>query len=370
MCSRLIVMVLFLGAALACPAGGTEYQENPGIVISDIYSDISSGDVLIYSENEFRDMRMQIQLSRKDNVLQTVVIDIDHIRVGSTTMKAFSWDIGVTEDGLYTVTASIYDNDQKLTSVTYNFVHGRPAISSIMVDSVSSDSAGMSVMITPHPGVPAIIDLTFMLVDGSDVIYARSMKNVPVHTATTTVHENWDRILDAGREYEGRVKIDIHSPVQRTVSYVKPFYASEKVTITDVFRDRRGSSITLEGESQVPFEGYVRFTVLEPWNDPERTVQVIEQKSPLLLSGDDETIEAIWDKPLEPGKYRLIIEAAGSGGAVIDIKETIIEVEERRVQQVPDNNEENDSIIPGFAGVYALIALISAMLILVRKHRH
>ncbi|AEH60840.1 conserved hypothetical protein [Methanosalsum zhilinae DSM 4017] len=363
----ILIIILFLITILVCPVSGEEEYIDSNIVITDLYSDIDSGDITVFSQNDYQELRVEIKISKDDRILQTKSIDIEQIRAGYDIMKAFSWDVESTEDGLYTVTASIYDNDRKLTSTTYNFVHGRPAISSIKIDSVFSDSTGMSIMITPHPGVPAIIDLTFMLVDGNDVIYTKSNENIPVHTATTTVTEGWDRILEANKDYEARVKIIIHSPVQRTVSYVKPFQATEKVAITDVFKDRRGSSITLEGESQVPFEGYVRFTVLEPWYDPERTVQAIDQKSPLLLSGDDETIEAIWDEPLEPGKYRLIIEAVGNAEKVIDTKETIIEVEERRVQPTPEE-DENDRSIPGFAGIYALIALISAILIRSKKN--
>ncbi len=363
----ILITVLILITILVCPVYGEEEYIDSNIVITDLYSDMDSGDVTISSQNDYQELILEIKLSKDGNILQTKNIDIDQIRAGSAVMKAFSWDVVATEDGGYTASASIYDNDHKLASRNYNFVHGRPAISSIKIDSVSSDSAGMSIMISPHPGVPAIIDLNFMLVDGNDVIYTKSIENVPIHTATTTVHEEWDRILEANKDYEARVKIDIHSPIQRTVSYLKPFKATEKVVITDVFKDRRGSSITLEGESQVPFEGYVRFTVLEPWYDPERTVKIVEQESPLLLSGDDETIEAIWDEPLEAGTYRLIIEAVGNGGAVIDTKETIIEVEERRVQPTPPE-DENDRSIPGFAGVYALIALMSVILIRSKKN--
>ncbi len=358
--------ILFIIILLVSPVCAGN-DDAPDIMIIDIHSDITAGDITLFAVDDISTAKLIVELSHKDRTLQTKTIILEPVGPGSSVRKAFVWDVPATEDGAYTVKAAVYSNDIELSSGSYQFVHGRPSIPNIAVDSVFSDSAGMSLLIRPH-SVAAIIDVEFMLIEGNDIIFSRSRENIAVHTAPMTISENWDRILEGDKVYEGRAKIYVHSTTPYTISFKKDFNAEKKVTITDIFRDRRGSSVTLQGASQVPFEGYITFTVMQPWNHPVDVVSFSKQDAPLLLIGDDETIEAIWDRTLEPGKYRLFIEARTEDGRVVDAKESIIEVEERPVQRTPaEDSTENDSPLPGFAGIYAMFAMLLAMFALSRK---
>ena len=51
----------------------------------------------------------------------------------------------------------------------------------------------------------------------------------------------------------------------------------------------------------------------------------IREKVPVLLNGDDETVEVVWKQRLQKGVYKLEIELLGNSGEVLEHRETIIE---------------------------------------------
>jgi hypothetical protein len=54
-------------------------------------------------------------------------------------------------------------------------------------------------------------------------------------------------------------------------------------------------------------------------------INTTEKKTPVLLTGDDETVEITWNKTLEPGVYQLRTVLIGQSGDVLDLAENIIE---------------------------------------------
>ncbi len=54
-------------------------------------------------------------------------------------------------------------------------------------------------------------------------------------------------------------------------------------------------------------------------------VESVQQRVPVLLNNDDETIEVAWKERLTEGVYRLKIELIGNDGDVIERRETIVE---------------------------------------------
>jgi hypothetical protein len=136
--------------------------------------------------------------------------------------------------------------------------------------------------------------------------------------------------------------------------------------ITDVYKDEIGASATIEGESQVPFDGYVQFTVYD--GDEENIVESAIMRSPILLTEDDETVEAIWENRLQEGKYKLVIEVIGNDGDVLDIQETIIDVEESLTisNEVAEEVEEDNSA-PSFLITQAVFVLAAVGFVLRRR---
>lgn len=91
--------------------------------------------------------------------------------------------------------------------------------------------------------------------------------------------------------------------------------------VAELYRDETGASITLLGSSQVPFKGNIEFIVSKNGT----IIENIREPSPILMSGDDKTIEVTWKNRLPQGIYELSVRVTGEDGFVIDRKDTIIE---------------------------------------------
>jgi len=77
------------------------------------------------------------------------------------------------------------------------------------------------------------------------------------------------------------------------------FELEQEAEITGVFGDSNGGSVTVEGGSEIPLNGSVRISL-------ERGGDVVQEKvvsAPVVLKGNEETVEVAWDGDLEPGDY-------------------------------------------------------------------
>jgi hypothetical protein len=105
-----------------------------------------------------------------------------------------------------------------------------------------------------------------------------------------------------------------------------------------------------------------------------RLVESIQERVPVLLNDDDETVEVAWSQRLPKGIYRLEIELLGNDGDVIERRETILESD---LSELSNGSSINDSTseteapqeegIPGFSAV-ALISGLFTIVFLLRKH--
>jgi len=101
-----------------------------------------------------------------------------------------------------------------------------------------------------------------------------------------------------------------------------------------------------------PFHGFLRSLL----SQDERSLATLEKKTPVLLSGDDETVEITWNSTLEPGVYQLQTALIGQDGSIVDLQENIIEAKPIVVRSNVD--ETKSSGLPaGLAGV-AMLAII------------
>lgn len=357
--TSILLMLVFSGSSLAadCPEG--EYD----VRITDMYSDIDSGDVTIYSSSGLQGLELELMLGHKGEVLDTTTIRIDSISAGSNVIKVFEWDTDTRSDGRYTVTGRIMQGDCLLYSGNHSFVHGTQVIPRINVNNLVADSEGASLMLMPVE--PVIMDLEFMLVDGSDVAYSAREQKVSLHTQPGVISHQWSTLLESGKDYQARVRMNMYAPSE-TITLMQGFTAEEDVFITDIYRDAIGASATIEGRSQVPYTGSVRFTVMD---SNGAVVESATERSPVLLSGDDETVETIWEDRLPEGTYRLTIEVMGSGEAILDRRETIIEAAPVRRVNTTNTTDSENTQTPGFTTAYLGAAFLAAVLFLRMRNR-
>ena len=125
----------------------------------------------------------------------------------------------------------------------------------------------------------------------------------------------------------------------------------------------------------MPFEGSLVFIFHTLKNDTEvissEPFESIREKVPVLLNGDDETVEVSWKQRLPKGVYRLEVELLGNSGEVIDHRETIIESNLSPSSNVSAVNNSTSGTssgkrVPGFS-VATLISGFATISFLLRE---
>lgn len=325
------------------------------ISIIDIYSDLETCDITLRSSEQISELELEIYMEHEGNILDRKTFSIDSISPGSDITKAFEWNTDNKGDGKYTVKSIISKDACVLHENTYNFVNGRQTIPRITVDDLVSNSQGFSVMITPQKAV--LVDVEYMLMDGSDVIYSGTEKKISVHTQPMEVSKDWNVLLENNKKYIGRVKVKMYSPSVNYIALSEDFMATDDVFISDTYEDDIGASATIDGISQVPFTGSVRFTVSKQEENAEDVIESVTKKSPVLLNGDDETVETIWKERLGSGVYALVIEVIGNDGDILDVEESIIESDYEPVTQPANTSTEDTEQSPGLM-IPAILTII------------
>ena len=159
-----------------------------------------------------------------------------------------------------------------------------------------------------------------------------------------------------GEQYSGRVKI-VEKETGQTRAFMSSFLAREDARITDTYEDETGASATILGKSMTPFHGFLRFLL----SQDERSLATLEKKTPVLLKGDDETIEVSWNKTLNPGIYQLKIQLLGTEGDLIDFTERVIEAKARTnltAVKTETPKDSSSSMILGLLGLVAFAGII------------
>lgn len=356
------VLIVLVCSTLAQGADDT------GVRIVDIYSDLESCDVTITSTTTATDLVLRLELFYKGNILDTQEIGIDSIKPNTDIMKVVLWNTDETKDGQYSVSASILKDSEEIANTKYDFIYGSRTIPRVKVDDLSVNSQGFSIMVTLQEAV--IFDLDYMLLDGDEVVYSGTEKKIGLHTTPQEISKDWNILLSNNKEYMGRVKIKLTTPFSAALAFTEPFVARDDVIITDTYEDEIGASATIEGRSQVPYEGFVRFKVLKTTGETEgEIIDEQEARSPVLLVGDDETVEAIWTQRLEEGTYKLVIEIVGNDGDVLDRKESIIEAEAKPVNTIVNDSAEATSNQASWISVPSTLILLVAVYIGMKKQQ-
>jgi len=329
------------------------------IEISSLYSNIDSADITLAGEGEGI---LQMDLIQENKVLNTKRLDVD--APGTYIVRWPGLDL---DKGSYSACATLRHDGTKSNSKSdedgiedrpspsrrcYRFYYGGVEPVRFDVRDLRADSRGLHMAISARD--PTIVDIYYMLVQGDRALYVTQERAVPISGIMSMAIQKdyeWKPILKNGLTYEGRVKI-VELNHNQTRAFLSPFVAVEDARITETYQDETGASATVMGESRVPFEGYLRFTLSEGGE----VLNITERKTPVLLSGDDETVEITWNSTLEPGVYELQTALIGQDGGIIDLQENIIEAKHIVRRSLPDETKSAE-LPAGLAGV-AVLAII------------
>jgi hypothetical protein len=337
------------------------------IVIAGVYSDIDSADITLHADEYYTSITIDVDLIFEGKVLESRHVTIEEMTPNTDITKVFSWNIANPEDGFYRTRMTLSMDGSLLDTQYYNFSYGSMALPRLFIEDVIPDSSGVSVILAPSTSQfgtdPVLTDVEYMLVDGDTVIYRITDRRITVVQATP-LSKNWNVRLENNHHYSTRVKVRISSPQNTVIAQSEDFIAIDDVRITELYRDETGASVTVLGMSQVPFIGSIIFTVSKDGN----TIEKIQEKSPVLMSEDDETIEVTWSDRLPPGLYELSVEVVGNDGDVLNKWNTIIEAEQSKDGN--DSATPTPTQTPGFSAAISLIVLFIYLFSGLAGHRN
>jgi hypothetical protein len=331
---------VWLAIALAALVGTVQSQE-----IMDIYSNIVSSDVTVQG-NDMAGDQLRMDLLFGDQILQTRLLNLDGPGTWITT-----WDSFEAEKGSYQVCAKLLNGNSVLSQNCYRFFYAGETPVRFDVRDFTADSKGIHLSILSWD--PTIVDIYYMLIAGNKAVYISKDESVSISSGVPIqLDRPWRQILDDGKGYLGRVKI-VESSHDLTRAYLKSFVAKDDAIITETYEDETGASATVIGNSRVPFEGLLRFTLSQNGT----VLETIQKKTPVLLTGKDETVEISWNKTLDPGIYRLNVVLIGNTGDVRDIKESIVEAKPL-IKPANSTTSQKKSPLSTELGITALISAI------------
>ena len=248
--------------------------------------------------------------------------------------------------------------NQTTSKRCYNFYYGGVEPIRFDVRDFRADSRGMHLAISASDST--VVDIYYMLLEGGKAVYITREQSVPIAGSYSTPIAKdyaWKQILEKGHSYEGRVKI-VELNHNQIRAFMNSFQAVDDASISETYQDETGASATVLGNSRVPFVGYLRFILYQNGS----LLNITEKKTPVLLAGDDDTVEITWNGTLEPGIYQLRTILMSQDGSVMDLEENVIEAEP--LQKINATETAEKSGLP--SGLVALAIFIAAIM---RKRR-
>jgi len=315
--------------------------------IVDIYSDLQSCDVTV--EGNAEGCHLELDLFSPRGVIQSESLDLD----GPGTW-ILEWNIPNAEEGSYRICAALSKDGEALSQRCFDFYYGGRVNIRFDVRDFHADQKGMHLLV--YSADLAVVDIYYMLIKDGKALYVSKEAAVPISGNVLSPSEFswvWKQLLENNQDYSGRVKI-VEKKNGQTRAFMNSFAAKDDAEITDTYEDETGASATVMGESRVPFAGALKFDL---YQDGE-FITSVEEKTPVLLADDDETVEISWDETLDPGIYELRISLLGNDGDMIDFVESIIEAEPRPEAFVVEPQEEDEDSTPTYGLVVGVLVLI------------
>jgi len=218
----------------------------------------------------------------------------------------------------------------------------------------SPSKSGVQLLLRPFN--PGVVDIKIELLDNNDIVYTKTEEDISL-TTNREIKIFWPFLLENNKKYNVRAKGFTHRlyapPLINT--YNAGFTATEDVDILsdDVEVDEFGASVTLRGESQVPFDGYI---VVNARNrETNETTTYRQQIEEILVFGKEDTAGVVWGD-LTPGTYDVNILAVDQNNVTLDKYETVMRIPEAPiiVQTTPEKQS------PGYTYLISLVMLFAA----------
>ena len=314
--------------------------------IVDLYSGVDSADVTL--DGDVAGSALQLNMIFNGLVLMT-----QNVTLNGPGTWIVRWSPFDAMSGNYDVCAFLWKDGTVVSKKCYSFHYGQIEPVRFDVRDFRADSRGIHLAISASD--PVVADIYYMLIQGNKAVYVTREQSIPITGSIALPIQKdyaWKPILENGREYAGRVKI-VELNHNQSRAFMNSFQAVDDAVITETYQDETGASATVVGNSRVPFEGSLRFILSQNGVVINTTVK----KTPVLLTGDDETVEITWNKTLEPGVYQLRTVLIGQSGDVLDLAENIIEA-----KPIAGSNATNAAKTAAFPSGFAALAMIVVVL--------
>jgi hypothetical protein len=330
--------------------------------ITDFFSDYTSSEVTITASEDHQGKAVFELLDGK-TVVESQEVPFK-VNAGEQVSKVIIWQDKPQND-YYTAKVSIYNDTKLHGSKTYQVSYGTIAMPSFYVVDFSPSNKGVQLLLRPFN--PSAVDINIELLDGNNIVYTKTQEDVSL-TTNTELKIDWPFLLNNTKKYVVRAKILTHrlyaEPLINT--YIASFTASDDVEILpdDVEVDEYGASVTLRGNSQVPFDGFIDISATNRATNEKKTYR--QQVEEILVSGKEDTAGVVW-KELGSGTYDIRIQAVNKENIALDRYETVLRIpEDAAVSETPAAN--NSPTLTGYTG-FAAIAIVIVVGIVIRRKR-
>lgn len=319
------------------------------VELTDFFSDFTTSEVTINSDMDLHG-KLVFDLMYSSELVESHEVSVNG-KAGEPLTKVILWQEKPQHD-FYTAIVSLYEGDRLLSNSSYNIAYGTVTMPSFQVVDFSPSNSGVQLLLRSFN--PTVTDIKIELLDNNDIVYSKTKEDMSI-TASSELKIAWPFLLTDNKNYVVRAKIYSHRlyapPLVNT--YIAGFTATDDVEILspDVQVDEYGASVTLQGKSQVPFDGFIQVTAR---NRVTKEMQVYRQQlEDILTSGKESTAGIVW-KGIPPGNYDVLIEAVNLENITIDTYETVLRIPEYPSANITVPNKST----PGFEGVFLLTILL------------
>jgi len=329
--------------------------------ITDFFSDFTSSEVTIRASQDHQGKAV-FQLLDGTNVVESQDVPFK-ARAGEDVSKVILWKNKLQKD-YYTAKVSIFNDTRLHDNKTYQVSYGTVAMPSFHVVDFSPSNKGVQLLLEPFN--PSTVDIKIDLLESNDIVYTETKEDVSL-TSNTELKIDWPFLLNNNEKYTVRTKILTHrlnsQPLINT--YIASFTAGEDVEILpdDVETDEYGASVTLRGNSQVPFDGFIDISATNRVTNEIKTYR--QQVEKILVSGKEDTAGVVW-KELGSGTYDIRIQAVNKENIALDKYETVLRIpEDAAVSETPVANDT--PALTGYTGFAAIVIVIVVIVVIRRK---
>lgn len=333
------------------------------LYITDFFSDYTSSEVTIRA-NQDHHGKAVFQLLDGTKVVESQEVQFK-ASAGEEVSKVILWQNKPKID-YYTAKVSIYNDTKLHDNKTYQVSYGTIAMPSFHVVDFSPSNKGVQLLLRPFN--PSAVDIKIELLDNNDIVYTETKEDVSL-TSNTDVKIDWPFLLSNNKKYTVRTKILTHrlyaEPLINT--YIASFTADDDVEILqdDVEVDEYGVSVTLRGNSQVPFDGFIDVSAINLVTNEIKTYR--QQVEEILVTGKEDTAGVVW-KELGSGTYDISIRAVNKDNIALDKYETVLRIPEEKVESETPASSSTPTLA-GLTGSTGLAAIVIVMVILVAVRR-